>query len=383
MVQCQNVLPAGGLRVRVGRNKAATGKLGDRTKAGLFHALVISLVVNAALPDASVQCWASDPSKIIATEPTTRPAPDGDADLQRVLAAADRAVDRDQRILLLRSALSRYPGNPQNIVLEFRIGTLLGQNFDVQRGEAADDERSLAIFERIVKTYDHASYYQSDPGEDADSPELMVPRAAILAASTLRAKSHNPQQARVYLMLAMKDLEWTFRRRTAEWLAVPKPSLKTRGDYNSEQASLKRRTQQWEVRRSQALSSEVLGSIGVAVVQAAVRQYGLSYGPQHPRDVARAMGEVIVAFPNTPMATCAEDHIDRAARLLVGQSNLATPIEPATSEAGSKPHDLVGNPAATAIGAKGSVYWPMYLAIGGVAVLLTLLWRLRKRRSGG
>ncbi len=46
--------------------------------------------------------------------------------------------------------------------------------------------------------------------------DLMVPAAAILAASIYNGYLHDPKMARQHTTLAMEDLDWTFRKRTQD-----------------------------------------------------------------------------------------------------------------------------------------------------------------------
>ncbi len=117
------------------------------------------------------------------------------------------------------------PGDPQNIGLEFKIGTMVAQNPDPAHGQPVRPLDALPVFEGIVARYDHKVYYQEEPVGGGDSPELMVPRAAVLAASIRTGALHDEIKAREYLMVAMKDLQWTYEKRKNDWLSAPKPSL--------------------------------------------------------------------------------------------------------------------------------------------------------------
>jgi len=221
--------------------------------------------------------------------------------------ANETSVDRDVRVEGLHRVVALHPGSPQNLILEFRIGILLGQNNDLRHGKRPDELLSLPIFEGIVQHYDHKAYYTTNPGDDSDSPELMVPQAALLAASTRTGKLNDGKKARELLVIAMKDLQWTWEKRRADWIAAPKPAFNPIDESPEENA---RHIQIWEHRKHEAESGKVdMGPYGKAIMEAVVRQYGLSYGPQHPGEVPAVMREIITLVPDTPMAQIAQGHI--------------------------------------------------------------------------
>ena len=59
----------------------------------------------------------------------------------------------------------------------------------------------------------------------------------------------------------------------------------------------------------------------LAIAGAAVRQFGYSFGPQHPSEVPAVMERILREFPDTPLAKIAQHHIEEAAKL-AKKSNL-------------------------------------------------------------
>lgn len=144
----------------------------------------------------------------------------------------------------------------------------------------------------------------------------MVRRAAILAASILSAQPNGGARSRELLQIAMSDLQWTYERRAKEWLAAPAP----RPNPNETELKYANHLRNWERRKRQAAEGNVAGPQDIAIVKAAVRQYGLSFGPQEPKQVVIAMENIIRNYPNTPMATVAKEHVGRASALVATES---------------------------------------------------------------
>ncbi len=239
-------------------------------------------------------------------------------DIKSDLAAAMRAPDRDARVERLRAALARRAGDPLAIVLEFNIAVLLGQNPDPNHHQGVHPEQSLAVLQHIVQHYDHKAYYQANAVGEACSPSLMVPRAAIMAASIYNGYLHDGSQARADTIIAMEALDWTFRQRTKDWANAPQPAPPFAfNDTLIEQAKYKSCVAQWEKEKRLAAAGQAIGPYEMAMAEAAVRQYGLSYGPQRPEQVAPIMKRLIARFPGSPIATAAQNHINRA-RVLAG-----------------------------------------------------------------
>ena len=234
-------------------------------------------------------------------------------ELQKEIAAALGAPDRDARVARLRIALAQRAGDPWAIVLEFDIATLLGQNPDPDHHQEVHPEESLAVLRRIVEHYDHKVYYNSRAIGETCSPRFMVPRAAIIAASFDNGLLHDFPDARAYALTAMDDLDWTFRKRTQDWAEAPRPApLGPMEQTPTEEAKYNSRVAGWEKDKRDAAAGLAIGPYEKELAEAAVRQYGLSYGPQRPDEVAPIMQRLIERYPKSPIATAAQGHIDRA-----------------------------------------------------------------------
>jgi hypothetical protein len=178
-------------------------------------------------------------------------------------------------------------------------------------------EEALALWREIVGHYDHRAYYLPESIGESCAPEFMVPRAAILAASTYIGLLGDGEQGRAYAIVALDQLAWTFRARTAAWATMPRPEpspLDWRGE--TEQSIMKVRIAAWEETQRKAAAGEAVGSYEKELAAAAVRQYGLSFGRQRPADVLKVMQEVIDRYPGTPAARAAQGHIAAAQAMM-------------------------------------------------------------------
>jgi hypothetical protein len=236
------------------------------------------------------------------------------------IAAAKIEADKTAKITHLRNALQLRPNDPQNIVIEFQIAELMSPNASFTGGETQVSSQSLEIFQHIVRTYDHTLYHPATPPtsplsatDEDQSPEMMVPRAAVLAAVRLNQLG-NGDIARKLLDTAMEDLQWTFRQRQAD-AEKPLPPMKEEDDVliltdpNQPQLASEDRLQQWEANIKRAQSGELFTPAEMAIVQAAVRQYSRTFGPPYVDDVPSALQQIVAVYPDTPMAKIAHEHL--------------------------------------------------------------------------
>jgi hypothetical protein len=258
---------------------------------------------------ASIETDESPATQMRPPEPATQPAT-----FETELAAAKSATDRDGRVAHLRRALALRPGDADNLNIEFEIGILLGQRDPVRQHD------SLDAFERIVQRYDHANYYHAEPENSAVLPAMKVPRAAILAASILNGAAGDDQAARKYAVVAMKDMQWTFERRRADWQNEPRPTSRPFDEGALEQAKLKNRIAYWEKRKTQAARGDIrlLGPYGEILAEAAVRQYFFSAGVKSLSQMRQSMDQIIRDFPGTPMAKIAQKNIESGFSQILG-----------------------------------------------------------------
>jgi hypothetical protein len=114
-----------------------------------------------------------------------------------------------------------------------------------------------------------------------------------------------------YATIALDDLEWIFRTRSHDWANAPRP-LPRGFDEPNEKAKYESRVNAWEKEKRDAAAGLAIGPYEKELAEAAVRQYGLGYGPQRPEDIAPVMRTLIERYPQSPIATAAQTHIDRA-----------------------------------------------------------------------
>lgn len=240
-------------------------------------------------------------------------------EVRALLMAAAAAPDRDGQVARLREAIKGRPADGWNLVLEFQAATLLGQNTGGQAGGEGGvrPEEALTLWREIVGRYDHRAYYVGESIGESCAPEFMVPRSAILAASTCTGLLGDREQGRAYAIVALDQLSWTFRTRTADWSNAPHPEAPAPGwGGEMEEAKLKGRIAAWEEKRRQAAAGEALGAYEEELAAAAVRQYGLSFGKQRPAEVLKVMQGVIDTYPGTPAARAAQGHIAAAQAMM-------------------------------------------------------------------
>lgn len=307
--------------------------------------------------------------------------------------AADSVESRDERVEHLLKAVALRPDDPDNIRLEFRVGILLSQNSDRAHQQPVRPLAALPVFEGIVARYDHKGFYRSEPAKSTDDPQDMVPRSAILAGSILAGASKDGEKARKYLVQAMDDLRWTYEKRMSEWSATPHPERTPFQDDREFAAVVKR----WEQRKLDATAGNVLGSQELAIVSAAVRQYGLSFGPQSPESVPGIMRDIIRDYPGTPMARAAQQHGERAIKRVLSKTvdrlpgNLVNmppaarkPVETNPSATATARNSLLPSPVASANPAGNGHtnvvhYFEVALAILALGAALLFIVRRQKR----
>ena len=235
-------------------------------------------------------------------------------DFYKVLAQINGMSDRDARVKRLRELVQQHPDDPWSIVWEFHIAVMLGQNDDPDHHERIEPEQSLAMLRHILSRYDHKVYFSDHPMGETCSPDLMMPRAAILAASIYNGYLHDPKMARQYATLAMEDLDWTFRKRTQDWANALRPTAARSRHLAAfwKRQNIAGRVAAWEKEKLDAAAGLAVGPYEKEVAAAAVRQFGLSYGSQRASEVPAIMHKIIDDFPNSPVAAAALGHIDLA-----------------------------------------------------------------------
>jgi len=339
--------------------------------AAFAQKLVLAMLVLALICTAAI-CQSSQPT--LDGTPVA-PAARGTPSFYAEVKSAETAQDRNGKIQFLRNAIALRPGDPQNILLEFKIATLIGQTNDIAHNQEASPRDALPLFEEIIRRYDHKVYYQTEPGLNNKSPELVVPRSAILAASILRGLFHENEKSRDYVRIAMDDLAWTYKTRKAEWESAPRPLMPDEPrDPKKAMEEFAADVRAWEARRREASAGNVMGHDGQPIVEAAVMEFGLSFGPQHPGDVAAVMQHVIDDFPNTPMAVVANEHIRRAHQLVLASVGARPAMVPTTSHVPESRPSAPQRPSEWPL-ARRVILWS---ATGGLCAII--IWFIARKR---
>ncbi|NQT92270.1 MAG: hypothetical protein HQ559_05880 [Lentisphaerae bacterium] len=237
--------------------------------------------------------------------------------VQEQMDLAEKAPDRDTRLVHLRKALTIRPDNPDNLAIEFRIAVELSQRYGPKYPDQTPRrDEALVIYERLLKKYNHMDYYSPEPVDRSYAPQLMVPAAAVHLACLYRGLHDDSAKARDCLIFAMDCLKQTHEKRIEDWSnapAPPKPDPNSRyGGLSSPMEKWEARLAYWKKRRQDAVEGNVLGSLEMSLIRAEVRQFGYTFGPQKPYEVPVIMGQIIKMFPDTPMARVAQEHISRA-----------------------------------------------------------------------
>jgi len=292
-----------------------------------FFAAAVDL--NGA-PAKAASAPASSPSQPRVEQKPLLPSPSSKflpTELKDEIAAAMSAADRDARVERLRSVLARRANDPWAIVMEFNIATLLAQNPDAEHHQDARPLEAIPVLEHIIKHYDHKIYYNADPLGETCSPRYMVPRAAVMAASIQNGLLYDGAAARALALSALDNLDWTFQKRTADWLNAPRPEpMPAAFGAPMEDAKFQSRVAAWEKCKADALAGKAIGPYEKDLAQAAVRQYGLSFGPQRPHEAIETMKSLITKYPASPIAAAAQTHIDVCRKMLeAGQSPTSAP----------------------------------------------------------
>jgi len=369
-----NALDGGGDNRR--KSSMARWKNGsDRANGGRRFALCL---ITSALISLPVFSQSSQPVSPATMTAATRGVPGFEDELK----LAHAARDRDGKIRHLRSAVALRPGNAQNIVLEFEIAKLTCTTNDPAHGQSANPRAGVALFEDIVKKYDHRLYYQSAPGDDY-SPEMMVPRAAIQAAAFLRFLFQENGKSREYARIAMNDVAWTYQKRKAEWESAPRPAtnptdlvdvrIKEQFDYD---------VANWEDRKRDAATGNIMGA-GQSVANAAVIEFGLSFGPQHPGDVPAVMQHIIDDYPDTPMAVVAREHIKKAqAFALATTGRIPATTKATNNQADKRQQNPQPNPPQPQRPLYPIIIYCIALCVaGGIAAFIVMNWVRKRSKS--
>lgn len=239
-------------------------------------------------------------------------------DIQRFneeLELAEKAPDRDSRVEHLRRALSYRPNHPDNLRIEYRMATMLHQNTDRAHNQGVRWEDALPIYEGIVERYDHMDYYLPIGVDVGTSPQHYVVSAAILAGGIHMYRRRDLRNAREYFFKAMEFLNMTFERRKKQMANAPPPQLTPFEEGPRGKQKLEWRMAEWAKHREDAAAGNVFAPRELRHAEAAVREYGTSFGLQKATEVPMAMSDIILAFPGTPMAKAAQRHVDRATEI--------------------------------------------------------------------
>ncbi len=220
--------------------------------------------------------------------------------------------NRDLVVEHYARALSYRPEHPDNIVIEYRIGVLLSQRQDPGKAMVWRREEALEYFERVMSNYKHEDYYSVEPMDTLWSPQIMVPRAAILAGSIELHYAKDTGKAQDYYYQAIDALAYTYERRREDWLKDPEPPERGIGWGPREESSWRRALEMWAERKEAAERGDIFGenSHEMAVAKASVEGYASAYAGAHGGNWQAALEQVLSDFPDTPMARIAQSMLE-------------------------------------------------------------------------
>lgn len=326
----------------------------------------------------------------------------------REMKLAEQSPDRDSKVKHLRAALGYRPEHKENITIELRIGVLLSQTTPTPNQPLRITE-ALDVFKSICDRYEHMDYYDDTGPTSLDSPQGIMPRAAIYAGDINMNFGKDPASAQEYYYRAMKYLKETHEKRMNDLLSVPPPRAP---DNDSpfeggevEKSKYESRVHMWQKRQEDARKGNVLNYLEMSSAKTVVKHYGLSYGPQSPQMVPLVMNRIIKDFPNTPMAKFAQEHIQRSFEMSLNEFGKETgmtefdlgqlaKVDPIELGRVHKIKDLLSQtpqPAAVSsssppyVQSRGSVNYSLkvlLIVLGMVAlcaIVGTIIWRLVSR----
>ncbi len=223
----------------------------------------------------------------------------------------------------IEKALTYRPNDPENIRLEYKMAVAMSQYRKQGEERPQRLDEALKLYQRVLDDYSHMDYYSRNPqdSDSIESPQMMMPRAAIHVSSIMRGLSGDYIGSREYAEKAMDYLNQTFKKRKADWLESPKPQQGAYDHLFDPPSSLfrdnlspyDRKVKNWEENIRKAKEGDIFGKHEIATTMAAVSEYGYSFGEkQDIGDVILAMNNIIEKYPDTPMSKIALQYIDHA-----------------------------------------------------------------------
>jgi hypothetical protein len=231
-------------------------------------------------------------------------------------AAGKDMPDSEREIERLRKELAHSKNNPNNIVVEYRLATLIRHRIDPQTQKYIVTDETRRIYEGIVSKYNHMDYYSADLPNHSRSKQIIVPESAVIAASYQKDK----EKARQYHINAMECLNQTYLRRKKDWQtaqAPEKPSEDSPFGGPRETAKWESMMFRWQKRKQDAERGNVLHKFELGITKSAVKSYLLSYlseyeDKNHPssnQDIVRkAKMKIMKDFPDTPISNYASEY---------------------------------------------------------------------------
>mgnify|MGYP006924554437 CR=1 FL=1 len=223
------------------------------------------------------------------------------------LRLADTAKGRVDRVKYLKEALRSRPDHPENIVLEYRIGTAIAYQDDPSDRKPPDRSEAVEWLTSVANNYTHSDFYENRDSAGTWDPQFMVPRAKIQLASTTLAETDTRQ----LMLSAMQDIDYTIQRRVVNWGSAPEPVKSAMTNAKK----LPSQRAEWRKQIEAARSGEVLGVRELQVADSVVRNFAYSFGPQRYWEVGPTMQIIIDRFPGTPLERIAQMYADDATKL--------------------------------------------------------------------
>lgn len=275
------------------------------------------------------------------------------------VVAGGKAAGREEKIAHFRKALELRPGDPGNVVLEWKMAIMMLQS------EPQMLEEGTVVLKHMVETYDHKVYYRmNNRSSGSDSPDMKMVHATIMLSELTR----DDGEAQKYIDMAMDNLEWTFRKRTGDVEATPKPT-ETENGFSMRPVSLESRVAAWEKSMADAKAGKAVGPYEQVFAETAVR---VLVG-RRKDDVQEALQGVVDRYapmagePESPVVTAARAEGEKRGMVLVAARVPASAMAP------------VGTIVATRVGDDFTAgpWWAVVLFFGALVSVIVVGRRKR------
>jgi len=242
----------------------------------------------------------------------------GAAQISDSVATEQIGPDSEKEIEQLRKILANETNNPDNIVNEYRLATLIRHRIDPETQKYIVTDETRQIYERIVNKYNNMDYYSTDLPNHPRSEQVIVPECAVVAGSFQK----DLEEARQYYLKALECLNQTYLRRKKDWQIAPAPEKPLEDSPFGgprEMAKWESRMSMWQKKKQDAEQGDVLHEIELGIIKRAVKSYLLSYLSEfsdknypsfNQEKVGKATMKIMKNFPDTPISDYASEYSD-------------------------------------------------------------------------